>query len=57
MKFQVIFQSVIFLTMESSDGEGLSQLYLGLVDAYNATKWTSRRIKVLPNMEENEKKF
>ena len=47
--------------MGSSDGEGLSQLYLELVEAYKkkicASKWTSRRIKVLSNMEENEKKF
>ena len=27
-------QSVFFLTMGSSDGEGFSQLYLELVDAY-----------------------
>ena len=40
--------------MGSSDGEGLSQLYLELVDA---SEWTSRRIKVLSNIEENEKRF
>ena len=48
------------LARGSSDGERLSQLYLELVDAYKkiyASKWTSRRIKVLSNMEENEKKF
>ena len=29
-----IFCEVVFLTMGSSDGEGLSQLHLELVDAY-----------------------
>ena len=53
---------MFFLTMGSSDGEGLSQLYLQLVDTYLSEKiydlnWVSRRIKVLSNMEENEKKF
>ena len=32
-----IFCKVFFLTMGSSDGEGLSNLYLELVDAYK--KW------------------
>ena len=35
LKFQNIVKSVFFLTMESSDGEGLSQLHLELVDVYN----------------------
>ena len=29
------FVKCVFLTMGSSDGEGLSQVYLELVDAYN----------------------
>ena len=45
--------------MGCSDGEGLSQLYFELVDAYEkrfcTSKWTSHRIKMLCNMEENEK--
>ena len=47
--------------MGSSDGDGLPQLYLELVDGHkkrfmpqNAS--TSRRMKVLSKMEENEKK-
>ena len=41
--------------MGSSEGEGLSQLYLQFVDMYlwekiYASKWTSRRIKVLSNI-------
>ena len=56
------FIKCVFLTMGSSDGEGLSQLYLQLVDTYLSEKiydlnWASRRIKVLSNMEENEKTF
>ena len=34
MKVKDILHSVIFLTMGSSDGEGLSQLYLELVDVF-----------------------
>ena len=38
-----------FFTMKSSDGEGLWQLYLELVDANNiySSKWASRCIKML----------
>ena len=52
------FLKCFFLTMGSSDGEGLSQPYLELVDEKIYTsKWTSRPIEVLSNMEENKKKF
>ena len=46
--------------MGSADGERFSQQYLELVELIRkiyASKWTSSRIKVLSNMEENEKKF
>ena len=33
-KFKIFCKMWFFLTMRSSDGEGLSQLYLELVDAY-----------------------
>ena len=32
--FKIFCKVLFFLTMGSSDGEGLSQLYLELVDAY-----------------------
>ena len=35
LKFQDILYGVFLSTMGSSDGEGLSQLYLELADAYN----------------------
>ena len=48
----------VFLTRGSSDGEGLSQLYLELADAYKKRfmpqKWSNRRIKKLSNMRKNE---
>ena len=46
--------------MGSADGERFSQLYLELVELIKkiyASKWPSSLIKVLSNMEENEKKF
>ena len=49
-----------FLTMGSSDGEGLSQLYLELVGNYKKRfmpQMDKLRTKVFSNMEENKKKF
>ena len=47
--------------MGSSDGEGLSQLYLELVDAYKKRFMPQNGqvavLKCSPNMKENEKKF
>ena len=51
-KFQNIFHHGV-----SSDGEGFSQLYLELADAYKKYLCTSRRIKVPSNMEENKNEF
>ena len=52
------FVKRVFLTRGSSDGEGLSQLYLELADAYKKRfmpqKWSNRRIKKLSNMRKNE---
>ena len=45
-----------FLTMGFSDGEGLSQLIYSLLMLIRKD-WTSCRIKVLSDMEENEKKL
>ena len=47
--------------MGSSDGEGLLQLYLELVDVFKkkiyASRWTSRHIKVLSSIEKLRKSF
>ena len=46
--------------MGSSDGEGLSQLYLELVGNYKKRfmpQMDKLRTKVFSNMEENKKKF
>ena len=55
-----IFWKVYFFNMESSDGEGLSQLYLELTDAYKKRAMPQNRQIVVSKcspIRKNEKKF
>ena len=57
--FKIFCKVWLFFTMESSDGEGLWQPYLELVDANNiySSKWASRCIKMLSIWKKMRKHF